>query len=152
MEKVKEYMMKTLKSVRAEDTIGYVIKTMQKTEMTIFPVVNNKNAFQGTISSKNILKHIIPEEYGFMESHRVLYEINQAAENMVKVKNEKVSKYMSANAVTVKETDNMNNIANIMLSNDEQYLFVTNEYDKLRGYISRADLLYYLLHLSQNNE
>ena len=149
---VKDYMMKTLNSVCADDTIEYVIKFMHKTEMTVFPVVDNENKFIGTLYSKNVLKNIIPEQYGFLESHRLLYEINQAADNMSEMRNRKVKEYMSTQTTAVKETDNMNNLANIMLANNEQYLFVTNENNKLRGYISRADLLYYLLHVSKDEE
>mgnify|MGYP006308324559 FL=1 len=152
MSVVKDYMMKTLNSVCADDTIEYVIKFMHKTEMTVFPVVDNENKFIGTLYSKNVLKNIIPEQYGFLESHRLLYEINQAADNMSEMRNRKVKEYMSTQTTAVKETDNMNNLANIMLANNEQYLFVTNENNKLRGYISRADLLYYLLHVSKDEE
>ncbi|MFW5976650.1 MAG: HPP family protein [Bacillota bacterium] len=152
MSTVKDYMMRTLNSVCADDTIEHVIEFMYKTEMTVFPVVDETNKFLGTLYSKKILKNIIPEQYGFMESHRILYEINQAAENMGEIKNRKVKDYMTTSITAVKETEDMNNLAHIMLSNDEQYLFVTNKQNKLRGYISRADLLYYLLKVSQGED
>ncbi len=142
---VKNYMTRTLNSVCAEDLVGDVINAMYKAEMSVLPVVDDENTFLGTIYSKNFLKNIIPEEYGYLESHRLLYNVNQAAGNLKEIKNRKVKEYMSSSTMTVKEGNKMDNIANIMVDNKESYLYVINKDDKLRGYISRADLLYYLL-------
>ncbi|GAB6137561.1 CBS domain-containing protein [Halanaerobaculum tunisiense] len=152
MSLVKKYMMRTLNSVCKDDSIENVITAMYRTEMSVLPVVNNENKFLGTIYSKNILKNIIPEEYGFLESHRLLYEVNQAAENLTQIKGQRVRKYMSINTVPIKEMSKMDNLADIMLNNDESYLFVVNEQEKLRGYISRADLLHYLLDVGADVE
>lgn len=142
---VKNYMMRSLTSVSYEDTIEDAIIYMHKTEMPILPVVDEENHFVGTIYSKNILKNIIPEQYGFINSQRILYDRNQAAENLSEIKDRKVEEYMITNTDTVLERDNMDKIADIMLNNKESYLFVTNDEGYLRGYISRGDLLYYLL-------
>lgn len=146
---VKNYMMRTLNSVCSDDTIGYVIELMHKSEMTVLPVVDNENIFLGTLYSRNILKNIIAEDYGFIETHRLLYRVNLAAETMAEMKDKKVEEFMSKNTTCVRETDEMDNVANMMLSNNEQYLFVTNDNNKLRGYISRADLLFYLLKVAK---
>ena len=145
---VKKYMMRTLNSVCKDDTIDSVIRCMHKTEMSVLPVVDDKNKFLGTIYGNNILRNIIPEEYGFVDSHQLLYEINQAAESLNEIKNRYVKDYMSKNTSFVKENDKMNNIADIMLNNKESIVFVTNKNGYLRGYISRADLLYYLLEVT----
>ncbi len=142
---VKNYMMRSLNSVSYEDTVEDAIVYMHKTEMPILPVVDEENHFVGTIYSKNILKNIIPEQYGFINSQRILYDRNQAAENLSDIKYRKVEEYMITNTDTVLERDNMDKIADIMLNNKESYLFVTNDEGYLRGYISRGDLLYYLL-------
>ncbi len=145
---VKKYMMRTLNSVCENDTIAEVIKCMYNTEMSVLPVVNEKNIFLGTIYGNNVLRNIIPEQYGFLDSHKLLHEINQAAESLNEIKNRHVKDYMSKNTNPVKENDKMNNIADIMLNNKESILFVTNDNGNLRGYISRADLLYYLLEVT----
>lgn len=145
---VKKYMMRTLNSVCKDDTIDSVIRCMHKTEMSVLPVVDDKNKFLGTIYGNNVLRNIIPEEYGFVDSHQLLYEINQAAESLNEIKNRYVEDYMSKNTSFVKENDKMNNIADIMLNNKESIVFVTNKNGYLRGYISRADLLYYLLEVT----
>ena len=142
---VKTYMTRTLNSVGIEDSVGDVIIAMYKAKMAVLPVVDDDNNFLGTIYSKNFLKNIIPEEYGYLESHRLLYDVNQAAENLEEIKNRKVKEYMLSSTTSVKEESNIDNIANIMLDNKESYLYVINNNGKLRGYISRADLLYYLL-------
>jgi len=142
---VKNYMMRSLSSVSYEDTVEDAIVYMHKTEMPILPVVDEENHFIGTIYSKNILKNIIPEQYGFINSQRILYDRNQAAENLSDIKYRKVEEYMVTKTDTVLERDNMDKIADIMLNNKESYLFVTNDEGYLRGYISRGDLLYYLL-------
>ncbi len=149
MSTVKKYMMRTMNSVCTEDTIKDVIRAMYKVEMSVLPVVDEENRFLGTIYSKNILKNIIPEQYGLLESHRLLYEVNQAAENLDEIKHRKIEEYMSTNTIAVKESDKMDNIADIMLDNKESSLYVVNEDNKLRGYISRADLLYYLLEVGE---
>lgn len=136
--------MRSLNSVSEEDTVQEVIKAMHKMEMSVLPVVDEENRFLGSIYGENILRNIIPEQYGMLESHRLLYEINQAAENLKEIESNKIKEYMSTNTSVVKEMDNMNNLADIMLDNEESYLYVVNEEGKLRGYISRGDLLYYL--------
>jgi predicted transcriptional regulator len=142
---IKNYMMRSLNSVALDDTIEDAIIYMHKTEMPILPVVDEENHFKGTIYSKNILKNIIPEQYGFINRQKILYDRNQAAETLSEIKNRKVKEYMLTKTEPVLEKDNMDKIAEIMLNNQESYLFVTNDKGYLRGYISRGDLLYYLL-------
>ncbi|MFO7819169.1 MAG: CBS domain-containing protein [Halanaerobacter sp.] len=145
MHLVKNYMMRTLNSVCTTDDVSEVIRLMHKTEMSVLPVVDWENNFLGTIYSNNILKNVLPEQYGFLDTRRLLHEVNQAAENLADIKDREVTDYMSRKKLTVLEDDKMNNVADIMLDNEESYLFVVNEEEKLRGYISRADLLFYLL-------
>ncbi len=142
---VKDYMYRTLVSVCQKDSIEEVIRIMYQAEMSVVPVVNEDNKFLGTIYSENILKNIIPEKYGFLDSNRLLFEINQAAETLAEIKNRQVKEYMSTRVSPVREMDKMYKIADIMLDNKESFLFVVNEKGNLRGYITRADLLYYLL-------
>lgn len=152
MSRVKQYMMRTLNSVSRDDTISHAIRFMHKTEMSVLPVVDDENKFLGTIYGNNILKNIIPERYGFLETHRILYEINESAENLEEIKDRQVSDYMSEKAVAVAENDRMDRIADIMLHNEESIVFVTNKGGNLRGYVSRADLLYYLLDVAKGGE
>lgn len=142
---VKDYMYRTLVSVCQKDSIEEVIRIMYQAEMSVVPVVNEENRFLGTIYSENILKNIIPEKYGFLDSNRLLFEINQAAETLAEIKNRQVKEYMSTRVSPVREMDKMYKVADIMLDNKESFLFVVNEKGNLRGYITRADLLYYLL-------
>jgi len=142
---IKNYMMRSLNSVALDDTIEEAIIYMHKTEMPILPVVDEENHFKGTIYSKNILKNIIPEQYGFINRQKILYDRNQAAETLSEIQSRKVKEYMLTKTETILETDSMDKIAEIMLNNKESYLFVTNDKGYLRGYISRGDLLYYLL-------
>ncbi len=149
---VKDYMYRTLVSVCEDDTLEDAIRIMYQAEMSVLPVVNEENKFLGTIYSENILKNIIPEKYGYLDSNRLLYEINQAAENLEEIRGRVVKEYMSTKTSAIKEMDKMYKIADIMLDNKESILFVINEQGNLRGYISRADLLHYLLDVSTTHE
>jgi len=132
-------MIRMIASVCEDEPLRDVIGLMYKTEMSIFPVVSSENKFLGTIYSNNILRDITPNQYG----------IEQIAENLEVIKERKVKEYMSTNIAVVRELDQMNNVADVMLDNQESYLFVINKEEKLRGYLSRADLLYYLLEVSK---
>src|SRR5690554_2281470 len=145
-------MSRTLVSVCKDDQLEEAIEIMYKAEISVLPVVDKENKFLGTIYSENILKNIIPEKYGFMNSNRLLYEINQAADNLKEIKGRTVKKYMSTRTSAVLENDKMHKIADIMLDNRESILFVVNERGNLRGYISRADLLYYLLRVANKED
>ena len=149
---VRDYMMRSLNSVTVDDTIEYTIKFMCKREMGVLPVVDRENKFLGTIYGLNIFKDILPEQYGFMDANKIFHEINNAAENLGEIKNRKVKDYMHTKTKTVKEKDNMNKATNVMLNNEESYLFVTNDKGYLRGFISRADLLLYLLNVSEGED
>lgn len=149
---VKDYMLRTLVSVCEEDSLEEAIRILYKAEMSVLPVVNEENKFLGTIYSENILKNIIPEKYGYLDSNRLLYEINQAAENLTDIKDRKVKEYMSTRTSAVREGDKMYKIADVMLDNKESILFVINDTGNLRGYISRSDLLYYLLEICDQQD
>ncbi len=136
---IKDHMARMLTSVCEDDFLKDVIELMSKTEMSVFPVVNSENKFMGTIYSNNILKDITSNQYG----------IEQVAENLKVIKERRVKEYMSTNIAVVRELDEMHNVADVMLDNQESYLFVINREEKLRGYLSRADLLYYLLEISE---
>ncbi|WP_027338762.1 CBS domain-containing protein, partial [Halonatronum saccharophilum] len=64
----------------------------------------------------------------------------------------KVKDYMSKKVISVKEDESMDDMASIIIKNKESYLYVVNKEDKLRGYISRADLLYYLLEVGEEGD
>ncbi|MGM0409816.1 MAG: CBS domain-containing protein [Bacillota bacterium] len=149
---VKDYMLRSLNSVTEDDSIADTIRLMCKREMAVLPVVDDDNKFIGSIYSQNILKNILPEQYGFMDTHKILYEINQAAETLGEIKDRKVKDYMLSNTKTIKEKDSMDKVSNLMLKNEESYIFVINDKGDLRGYISRADLLLYLLNVSENKD
>lgn len=149
---VKEYMVRTLNSVTTDDRIEDVIRMMYKTQLPIFPVVDQENGFLGTIDAEKLLRNIIPEQFGFLEFHRLLYGVNQAADNLKQIKGKQVQDYMSPHVAVVHELDRVNNIAETMVHNKEAYLFVVNDECKLRGYILRSDLLFYLLRVGEENQ
>jgi len=142
---VRKYMIGTMSSVTPEDSIRKAIIIMYRTGLSVLPVVDHQNRFIGTIYSNNILKNIIPESFGFLDSSRIFYEVNEAVENLKNVKDEQVRKYMARNIDAVDEESNMKKVADIMLNNQESLLFVINENGFLRGYIERSQLLHYLL-------
>jgi len=149
---VKEYMIRTMNSITPDDSIRKAIILMYRSEQSVLPVVDHQNQFIGTIYSNNILKNIIPESFGFLDSSRLFYEVNEAVENLKYVKDEKVEKYMARNRDAVKENSDMKKIADIMLSNKESLIFVINEKGYLRGFIERSNLLHYLLDEAENGK
>lgn len=92
-----------MNSVTPEDNIRKAIILMYRSEQSVLPVVDHQNQFVGTIYSNNILKNIIPESFGFLDSSRLFYEVNEAVENLKHVKDENVEKYMARNRDAVKE-------------------------------------------------
>lgn len=151
MSRVRDYMVRTMNSVTPEDSIKKAIKLMYRSEQSVLPVVDDQNLFIGTIYSNNILKNIIPESFGFLDSSRLFYEVNEAVENLKYIKSEKVEKYMSRNRDAVKEDSDMKKTADIMLNNKESLLFVISERGYLRGFIERSNLLHYLLDETEKN-
>lgn len=149
---VKDYMVRTLISVSEDDMISEAIRIMYQADMSVLAVVNHENKFLGTIYSENILKNILPEKYGFLDTNRLLYEINQAADNLSEIKDRKVNEYMSTRSSALRENDKMYKVADVMLDNRESVLFVINDKGNLRGHISRADLLYYLLKVANKQD
>ena len=145
LSRVRDYMVRTMNSVTPEDSIKKAIKLMYRSEQSVLPVVDEQNIFIGTIYSNNVLKNIIPETFGFLDSSRLFYEVNEAVENLKYVKDEKVEKYMSRNRDAVQEDSDMKKTADIMLNNKESLLFVISERGYLRGFIERSNLLHYLL-------
>lgn len=142
---IKDFMIRNMTSVSDCDTLEYAIELMQKAQMNVLPVVDNENIYLGSIYSRNLLKNILPEEYGYLESVRLLHNVNQAANNLHEIRRKLVKDYMSKKVIALKDSDEMKHVAEIMLKNKESVLFITNKIGRLRGYINRGDLLYYLL-------
>lgn len=146
---IKNFMIRSMVSVCYYDTLEYTIELMQKTQMNVIPVVDDENMYLGSIYSRNLLKNILPEEYGYLESSRLLYDVNQAANNLHEIRTRSVEDYMSKKVSALRDSDDMKHVAEIMLKNKESIIFVTNDRGRLRGYINRGDLLLYLLKVGE---
>lgn len=146
---IKNLMIRSMVSVCSYDTLEYTIELMQKSQMNVLPVVDDQNVYLGSIYSRNLLKNILPEEYGYLESARLLHNVNQAANNLYEIKNKVVEDYMLKKVTALKDTDEMKHVAEIMLKNKESVVFITNDRGRLRGYINRGDLLLYLLKVGE---
>jgi predicted transcriptional regulator len=141
-----------MNSITPKDSIKKAIEIMYRSEQSVLPVVDEHNRFIGTIYSNNILKNIIPESFGFLDSSRLFYEVNEAVENLKEVKAEPIEIYMSENRDAVEEDSDMKKVADIMLNNKESLLFVINEAGYLRGFIERSNLLHFLLDEADNSD
>lgn len=122
-ETVSDYMTRDLISFTPEQNITEVIETIIANKISGAPVINRDKELVGIISEKDCLRVILDDVY---------HNLPPSERN--------VSNYMSKKVVTVDDTMDVVEVANLFLnSNFRRYPVVSN--GKLVGLVSRRDIL-----------
>lgn len=123
-EPITKYMAKDLITFTPDQTIQEVINVMLENKISGAPVLNEKNELVGLISERDCLKLIFDNAY----NSRLHID-------------RKVADYMTQNVTTISVNSNIADVADKFLKNSFRRFPVVDERGRLKGQVSRRDIL-----------
>ncbi|MBP7216202.1 MAG: CBS domain-containing protein [Candidatus Omnitrophica bacterium] len=139
--KVKEIMIKDVKSISPEITVIEALATIAKLEISGLPVIDAHDKLVGMFTEKEVLSHLLPsyiEKVG-----RFIYEENPKAtkRKFAELQTMKVSQIMRKDVVTLGEETTLCEVARTMLMQKARRIPVLDKAGKVSGIVARGDVL-----------
>ncbi len=127
-------------SIKAEATVADFIRTAREKNTEILPVLDDDNKVVGIVSEKDLIKLIKVE--GVASNYPIIE--NRLPKGML---SEPITSIMTAEPVTLKETDSLESVINLILNHDFRRVIIVDAEKKLVGKIRIADMIYKLSRL-----
>ena len=142
---VSDVMTRTVVALGRGATFKEIVKTMQQWKVSAMPVVEGEGRVVGVVSEADLL----PKEE-FRDGDPDRYTQLRRLADLVKAGAVTAEELMSAPAVTVQAHASLAQAARIMALHKVKRLPVVDDEDRLRGIVSRADLLKVFLRSDQD--
>ena len=144
-------MLKSTTSVSPDCRLEEVIEVMAIHRINGIPVVNEEHKVIGFISQHEIIKAILPNYLGIINSSTFITEFIQLSKKLKEYANHKVEEFMKKSVITVNEDDNEVMAADLLIRNKIHHLPVLrNGY--LVGIVTLRDLLKAMIEEEDNYE
>ena len=144
-------MLKSTTSVSPDCRLEEVIEVMAIHRINGIPVVNEEHKVIGFISQHDIIKAILPNYLGIINSSTFITEFIQLSKKLKEYANHKVEEFMKKSVITVNEDDNEVMAADLLIRNKIHHLPVLrNGY--LVGIVTLRDLLKAMIEEEDNYE
>jgi len=104
--KIKEIMLKNTTSALPDCSLEEVIEIMAIQRLNGLPIVNEEQKVIGFISQHDIIKAILPNYLGIINSSSFITEFIQLSKKLKEYANHKVEEFMKKSIITVNEDDN----------------------------------------------
>ncbi|MBN2395298.1 MAG: CBS domain-containing protein [Candidatus Atribacteria bacterium] len=149
--KVKDIMLRNTASVLPECNLEEVIKIMALQRMNGIPVVDENQKVVGFISNHDIIKALLPNYLGIINSNTFITEFIHLSKKLREYANHKVEEFMKRDIKTVNEDDNEVMAADMLIRYRIHHLpVIRNGY--LVGIVTMKDLLKAMLENKENQE
>ncbi len=139
--KVSDVMIFDITAVFEDETIDRVIDMMSKQFVTGIPVVDEDMRVVGFITDNDIMKASIPSYFALLQSASFLPDTNQFVKNMARIRDHKVSEYMSKPPIVIKEDAPLIHAADLMMRHNIKTIPVVDDDGRLLGIITKIDIL-----------
>jgi CBS domain-containing protein len=137
---VGKIMTKKVHTVRPDDSIQKVARTLCTKKISGMPVVDKKNRLVGIISEKDILEALYPGYEEFRKNPDMVTDFSAIEGSYGEVLQWKVEKLMTRSIFTVQDTDPAIKAAIQMDIHNIQRLPVVDNKNCLLGFVSRGDI------------
>jgi CBS domain-containing protein len=138
--KIKDIMLKNTTSVIPDCSLGEVIEIMAIQRINGITVVDNQQKVIGFISQHDIVKELLPNYLGIINSNSFITEFIQLSKKLKEYASHTVEEFMKNNVITINEDDNEVLAADLLIRNKIHHLpVVRNGY--LVGIVTMRDLL-----------
>lgn len=151
--KIKDIMLRNTTSVLPDCHLEEVIEIMAVQRINGIPVVDEEQRVVGFISHHDIIKSLLPNYLGIINSNSFITEFIQLSKKLKEYANHKVDEFMKRNIITINEEDNEVMAADLLIRHKIHHLpVVRNGY--LVGVVTMRDLLKAMIEKEedQNNE
>lgn len=138
--KIKDIMLKNTTSVIPDCYLGEVIEIMAIQRINGIPVVDNQQKVIGFISQHDIIKELLPNYLGIINSNSFITEFIQLSKKLKEYANHRVEEFMKKNIITINEDDNEVMAADLLIRNKIHHLPVVRD-GYLVGIVTMRDLL-----------
>lgn len=138
--KIKDIMLKNTTSVIPDCYLGEVIEIMAIQRINGIPVVDNQQKVIGFISQHDIIKELLPNYLGIINSNSFITEFIQLSKKLKEYANHRVEDFMKKNIITINEDDNEVMAADLLIRNKIHHLPVVRD-GYLVGIVTMRDLL-----------
>jgi len=139
--KVYDVMVCDISAVFEDDSIERVVDMMSKQLISGIPVVDEEMRVVGFITENDIMKAAIPSYFALLQSASFLPDTNRFVKNMSRIKDDKVSKYMSKPPIVVMEDEPLIHAEDLMLRHNIKTIPVVDKGNRLIGVITKIDIL-----------
>ncbi len=146
-----EIMNKQVFSVHWEDTVEDVVKIFKEHRISGLPVVDNENKVVGIVSDRDLLQYsqkldFIPllDFSAWVSPYASPLETDSYKRSSEAFLKTKVTDVMSEEVISARENDSWHQAANLMKESGINRIPVVDDEGKLKGIITRDDLLCYI--------
>lgn len=144
-------MLKNTTSVLPDCHLGEVIDIMAIQRINGIPIVDEEQKVIGFISQHDIIKELLPNYLGIINSNSFITEFIQLSKKLKEYANHKVEGFMKKNIITINEDDNEVMAADLLIRNKIHHLpVVRNGY--LVGIVTMRDLLKAMIEEEENDK
>ncbi len=127
-----------------DEPIGEVLQRMRKASLRMLPVVDDKGAIAGILSTFSVLAHIVPEYIvsGDLESVAYAPDLGLLRRHFVEIADAPVREVMDDEPLLVSPDQSLLSVAASLLNfGKHEYALVADDDRRLMGVISAGDLL-----------
>ena len=149
--KIKDIMLRDTTSVLPDCSLEEVIQLMAIQHLNGMPVVDQEQKVIGFISHHDIVKSLLPNYLGIINSNSFITEFIQLSKKLKEFANNKVEEFMKKNVITISEEDNEVMAADLLIRNKIHHLPVIRN-GHLVGIVTMRDLLKAMILKEEENE
>ncbi len=151
MSKISEFMNKDVVSISPDDTVETVLRTFKSKNISGLPVVDSDKKVIGILSARDLIAYsettqMIPLPYtsDWMYSYTYMIDSIPHKKNAEEFLQTHVSEVMKRKVFTINEQDSWHDAASLMKKREVNRLPVVDETGRLKGVVTRTDLLHFL--------
>jgi len=143
--RVCDLMLKDLTSVDPDDSVRTLVETLETSEATSVPETDDDDHLVGVVSERDVLAAALPRYMELLHSGAFLPNLDQLSRGLNRVADEPVSRLMSRNVISVCDTADDLQAADLLLRNRLRCLPVVDVDGRLVGIVRRVDLFKHVL-------
>jgi len=139
--KVKEIMVRDVKSISPDINVKEALDTLWKTGISGLPVIGENNKLVGMFTEREALAYLLPSYIG--QVGKFVYEDNPKVikKKLAELAQVKISQIMRKDVVTVTQDMALYELARVMVTEKARRTPVVDEQGKVIGMVSRVDIL-----------
>ncbi len=139
--KVSDVMVYDISAVFEDDTVERAVDIMERHVVSGVPVVDEDMRVVGFVTEADIMRASIPSYFTLLQSASFLPDTDQFMKNVLKIRDHKVSEYMSKPPIVVKADSTLIYTADLMMRHNIKTIPVVDDEGRLIGIVTKIGIL-----------